>query len=90
MRGPPSYGPHTAGSKIDVAGVEIQLPPDVFINGVMVAADCPVGRACMSAPAYVLHRGEHYPTHIAIGEGGAFDALLEQLNNLGFPLYDPY
>lgn len=44
-------GKETAGAVFDIAGKRIQLPPDVYSEAFIVAAD---GGCCVEFPAYVL------------------------------------
>ena len=84
-RGLPEWGPHTAGTIIEIADRQVQLPEDVHVEGVISEISCIVGDPCVDAPAWVLKRGDLL---LAIGKRSgrpapgreipeAFDFLLE-------------
>lgn len=47
-------GPETAGSVINVAGQDIQLPDNVYVNAYVATILCVPGRRCPEVPAYAL------------------------------------
>ena len=57
-RGPPPWGPHTAGSVIQIAGQHLQLPADVYVEAIISKGLCIAGEPCPVAPLYVLRRGD--------------------------------
>ncbi len=57
-RGPPPWGPHTAGSVIQIAGQHLQLPEDVYVEAIISEGLCIAGEPCPVAPLYVLRRGD--------------------------------
>ena len=57
-RGPPPWGPHTAGSVIQIAGHQLQLPSDVYVEAIVSEILCIAGEPCPVAPLYVLLRGD--------------------------------
>ena len=57
-RGPPPWGPHTAGSVIQIAGHQLQLPSDVYVEAIVSEILCIAGEPCPVAPLYVLRRGD--------------------------------
>ena len=57
-RGPPPWGPHTAGSVIQIAGQHLQLPEDVYVEAIVSEILCIAGEPCPVAPLYVLRRGD--------------------------------
>ena len=66
QRGPaPDFGPHTAGSVIEIAGRPVQLPEDVSVFTIISTAYCAVGDPCLDTPAYVLQRGD---AQVAVGK----------------------
>jgi hypothetical protein len=83
-----SSGPATRGAVIHVAGREVQLPPDAFIERSVAAVLCGGGLPCPETPFYILRRGNstvsvslrsgaRFDEQIAPGEEGAFDFLRE-------------
>lgn len=54
----PADGPTTAGSVINIAGRDIQLPDNVEINAFISHAECPVGEKCLISPFYSLRNNE--------------------------------
>lgn len=69
-RGTPEWGPHTAGTVIEIAGRQVQLPADVHVHTVIAQGLCPPGEDCLDFPAWVLKRGDLL---MAIGkESGRF------------------
>lgn len=80
-------GPSTRGAEITVGGNKIKLPPDAFIEGVIVDIMC-IEDPCPETPVLVLQRGNSKiwisePTGeiiqrvISQGEENAFDFLRE-------------
>ena len=57
-RGPPPWGPHTAGSVIQIAGQHLQLPEDVYVEAIVSEILCIAGEPCPVAPLYGLRRGD--------------------------------
>ena len=57
-RGPPPWGPHAAGSVIQIAGQHLQLPEDVYVEAIVSEILCIAGEPCPVAPLYVLRRGD--------------------------------
>lgn len=47
-------GPETMGSVIQVADRKIQLPPDVFVESLIVDVLCIAGETCPETPYYLL------------------------------------
>jgi hypothetical protein len=83
-------GPETKGIRLDIAGIDVQLPSDVYVAHYIVHVQCGVGNFCPEAPIYVLQRGKSqisvskptgtmFEERIAPGEEGAFDFLREVL-----------
>lgn len=56
-------GPETAGQVIRVAGKDVQLPPDVYVDQFVISVSCMAEAPCPQAPIYVLRRG---PSTIAV------------------------
>jgi hypothetical protein len=86
----PASGPGTAGSKIYIAGKEVQLPADVIIKRFIVSGVCTAGQPCPETPIYELQRGNSIIGISALSgaivegfnvaaEDGAFDFLKEVL-----------
>ena len=78
------------GETVTIAGVEIHLPEDAYIDAFISKALCRPGSTCARLPWVVIQRGESkifvsIPTGvidreiIAPGEEGAFDFLKEVL-----------
>jgi len=89
-----SSGPNTRGAVIVVAGREVQLPPDAFIERSVATAMCGGVPGCPEAPFYILRRGSstvgvsqrsgaRFDERIAPGEEGAFDFLPEAVPGYG-------
>ena len=83
-----SYGPSTAGMTIEIAGVSVTLPPDVYLAHFIATALCPVEHPCPYLPYYVIQKGEStitispatgyvYQETLAEGDTGVFDFLNE-------------
>jgi hypothetical protein len=81
-------GPTTCGAEIAVGGWKVQLPPDAYIEHLIISVNCVVGQPCPEAPYYSLRRGKstvgvsirsgaRFGERIAPGEEGAFDFLGE-------------
>ena len=86
-------GPATRGSIVRIAGLEIQLPSDAFVDRYVVDILCIAGRPCPEVPIYELKRGNStlavsapsgaiVEEDTANGEEGAFDFLKEVLRGL--------
>lgn len=72
-------GPETAGTIITIAGKEILLPPNVYVEAYVVDHLCPVDAKCLEAPAYALANidtGERIALSAVSGEIG--DPALDQ------------
>ena len=52
------WGPHTAGTVIEIAGRQVQLPEDVHVEDVISEGLCAPGKTCVDVPAWVLRRGD--------------------------------
>ena len=66
-------GPETAGTTITIAGKEIQLPPNVYVEAYVVDHLCPIGAKCLPAPAFALaniETGERVAVSAVTGEVG--------------------
>lgn len=50
-------GPNTAGTTISIAGTEVQLPPDAYVESFIVNVSCYPGQTCPEVPYYILRRG---------------------------------
>ena len=61
----PRMGPHTAGTIIEITGLQVQLPEDVHVETVIYHGLCAPGETCVDTPAWVLQRGDLL---IAIGK----------------------
>ena len=57
-RGTPEWGPHTAGTVIEIAGRQVQLPEGVHVNSVIFSSLCAPGESCVDTPAWVLQKGD--------------------------------
>ena len=57
-RGLQEWGPHTAGTVIEIAGRQVQLPEDVHVETVISEILCVVGDPCPDTPIWVLQRGD--------------------------------
>ena len=57
-RGAPQWGPHTAGTLIEIAGRQVQLPENVHVKTVIAHILCAPGGSCVDTPAWVLQRGD--------------------------------
>ena len=57
-RGTPSWGSHTAGTVIEIAGRQVQLPTDVYVEGIVDHVLCVEGESCPNTPIYGLRRGD--------------------------------
>ena len=79
-------GSQTTARRIHVAGRDVELPPDAFVDTYIITVLCVVGRPCPEAPYYVIRRGNSTivvsrrsgtlrDEKIAPGEEGAFDFL---------------
>lgn len=51
-------GPETRGTTIEIGGVPLQLPEDVWIRGLVEFSLCAPGYDCSGGPYYVLRRGQ--------------------------------
>ena len=58
QRSPSPWGPHTAGSTIEIAGQQVQLPEDVHVAHVIAHGICDPDKTCVDTPAWVLQRGD--------------------------------
>ena len=65
QRSPSPWGPHTAGSTIEIAGQQVQLPEDVHVAGMIAHGTCNPDLPCLDFPAWVLQRGD---SRIAVGK----------------------
>ena len=85
-------GYQTAPRRIHVAGRDLELPQDVFVEYWIATAVCVVGGPCPEAPYYVIRRGNSTimvsvrsgtlrDEKIAPGEEGAFDFLKAALTS---------
>ena len=54
----PEWGPHTAGTVIEIAGRQVQLPEDVHVETVISTGLCAPGETCLDFPIWVLQRGD--------------------------------
>ena len=52
------WGPHTAGTVIEIAGRQVQLPEDVQVETVISEGLCAPGEICLDFPIWVLQRGD--------------------------------
>ena len=52
------WGPHTAGTVIEIAGRQVQLPTDVYVEGIVDHVLCVEGESCPNTPIYGLRRGD--------------------------------
>ena len=52
------WGLHTAGTVIEIAGRQVQLPEDVHVMTVISEGLCAPGKSCVDLPAWVLQRGD--------------------------------
>ena len=52
------WGPHTAGTVIEIAGRQVQLPEDVHVETVISEGLCAPGEICLDFPIWVLQRGD--------------------------------
>jgi hypothetical protein len=79
-------GPTTCGAEIAVGDWKVQLPPDAYIEHLIISVNCEVGQPCPETPYYSLRRGRstvgvsirsgaRFGEEIAPGEEGAFDFL---------------
>lgn len=59
-------GPTTLGSVIEVAGKKIQLPPDVYVEGYIVIAECVEGLPCPETPYYLLQYKDSPPDILGV------------------------
>ncbi len=57
-RGTPPWGPHTAGTVIEIAGRQVQLPEDVYVEVIVDHVLCIEGEYCPATPIYGLRRGD--------------------------------
>ena len=57
-RGTPSWGSHIAGTVIEIAGRQVQLPTDVYVEGIVDHVLCVEGESCPNTPIYGLRRGD--------------------------------
>ena len=51
-------GSHTAGTVIEIAGRQVQLPTDVYVEGIVDHVLCVEGESCPNTPIYGLRRGD--------------------------------
>jgi len=51
-------GEETAGSTITIAGQEIRLPEDAYVESEIIFISCIEGSPCPPTPYYVLQRGD--------------------------------
>jgi hypothetical protein len=81
---------HTRGAKLRIAGKDVQLPPDAYVDAYVVRVMCIAGQKCPETPLYTIKRGNSYIsvtlrtgaiTHeqVARGEEGTFMFLREAL-----------
>ena len=58
------WGLHTAGTVIEIAGRQVQLPEDVHVENVISEGLCAPGETCVDLPAWVLRvNADQYLTH---------------------------
>ena len=83
----------TRGKPITIAGRRVQLPPDAYVDTIIMSVfACPAGQSCMEPPILQLARGRSWiyvsaesgqidwkTASIAKGEERAFDFLREAL-----------
>lgn len=63
----PASGIETMGFTITVAGQDIKLPDDVYIEATVIDVECMVGTECPETPLYVL-RYKDAETRISVGQ----------------------
>ena len=92
--------PSTLGKVIPIADKQIQLPPDGYVEDLIMTVECVEGIPCPPHPYYIIVRGDStvYVTlkgeiigqEIVTGEEGAFDFLKEALGiDPGMPIGPP-
>jgi hypothetical protein len=54
----PASGPATAGSALRIAGRDVKLPADVFVEAYMISVTCQPGKQCPETPLYSIRRGQ--------------------------------
>ena len=94
-------GPEGKGKQVRVAGIDVQLPPDAYVEYTIVDGfPCPPatqGVSCAEIPFYWLRRGNSrigvemksgtmFREQIAPGEEGAFDFLKDTFRKANIPL----
>ncbi|MBW4575871.1 MAG: hypothetical protein KME08_11365 [Aphanothece sp. CMT-3BRIN-NPC111] len=95
-------GPEAKGKPIRVAGIDVQLPPDAYVEYSIVDAlpcgpNLVEGVNCAEVPFYWLRRGNSrigvsvnsgtmFREQIALGEEGAFDFLREAFRKANIPI----
>lgn len=50
-------GPETAGKLLNIAGKDVQLPPDAYVLALITDSLCIEGSPCPETPSYVIKRG---------------------------------
>lgn len=96
-----NIGLEAKGKPIRVAGIDVQLPPDAYVEYIIVdALPCPPsieGVNCPEVPFYKLRRGNStigvsiksgtmFQEQVAPGEEGAFDFLREAFQRANIPI----
>lgn len=83
-------GPETKGSTIYVGKTAIKLPPDAYVEHIIVHGECIVNLPCPQFPLYIIRRGNStgaismgshsiIAENVAPGEAGAFNFLKDKL-----------
>lgn len=83
-------GPETMGSRVQVAGKDIQLAADAYVEAYIASVTCRQGQVCPRTPLYTIRQGTSRITisaatgevaseQVTPGEEGVFDALKRQL-----------
>ncbi len=83
-------GPETKGSTIYVGKTAIKLPPDAYVEHIIVHGECIINLPCPQFPLYIIRRGNStgaislgsrsiIAENIASGEAGAFNFLKDKL-----------
>lgn len=86
----PAYGPSRKGATIAIKGINIKLPDDAYVEGLVVAATAIAGRQPPETPYYVIVRGDSrvlvtertgriLKEILASGDENAFDFLKRAL-----------
>ena len=86
----PAYGPSRKGATVAIKGINIKLPDDAYIEGLVAAAMGVVGQTPPETPYYVIVRGNSrvlvtertgriLREILATGEENAFDFLKRAL-----------